>query len=121
MGTVTAAIAVVNNGARPDLWNRLADSGYTVVRCTDAPDCDELVIAEIVRTCHPADVVVIGGGDHKYKDVAIVLRQIGKRVIVAAVRGSVSRDLLAASDQFVEMPVIFAGDCSAEESVICAA
>ena len=120
-GAVTAAVAVVNNGARPALWNRFEHFGYTVSRCTDAPDCDELVIAELVRTCHRADVVVIGGGDHKYKDVATVLRQISKRVIVAAVRGSVSRDLLAASDQFVDMPVIFPTELSAEENRICAA
>lgn len=117
---VIAAVAVVNNGVTPDLWNRFLDSGYSVKRCTNAPDCDELVIAEVVRTCYAADIVVIGGGDWKYTNIAIVLRQMGKRVIVAAVRGSVSHDLLAVSHQFVDFPVTYEREATPEDT-LCAA
>ena len=105
VATVVAAIAVVNRGANPALWNQFEDAGYAV-RSSDAPDCDEFVIAEIVRNCHTADIVVIGGGDGKYTHVAILLRQVGKRVVVLAVRGSVHADLLATADQFVDLPVV---------------
>ncbi|HEV2523424.1 MAG TPA: NYN domain-containing protein [Candidatus Acidoferrales bacterium] len=104
-GVVTAAVAVVNHGASSGLRNRFEDAGYTV-RASNAPDCDELVIAQIVRTCHKADVVVIGGGDGKYTDIAILLRQIGKRVLVLAVKGPVHASLLSAADQFVDLRVI---------------
>lgn len=103
-GFVTAAIAVVNKGVHPSLWNRFEDSGYTVRRAL-ADDCDEFVIAELVKTSRRANVVVIGGGDHKYADIAVLLRQLGKRVIVTAVPGSVAHELLAASDDFVLLPV----------------
>jgi len=113
-------VAVVNSGARPDLWNRFEDAGWDVV-CSDAPDCDEMVIAQIVRTSLAADIVVIGGGDHKYADVAALLKQVGKRVIVTAVRGSVARDLLDVSDDFVDLPVILKSEFSAEDGALCAA
>lgn len=103
-GFVTAAIAVVNRGVHPSLWNRFEDVGYTVRRAL-ADDCDEFVIAELVKTWRRADVVVIGGGDHKYAEIAMMLREVGKRVIVAAVPGSVACELLAASDDFVHLPV----------------
>lgn len=103
--TIVAAIAVVNHGANPALWNQFEDAGYTV-RSSNAPDCDELVIAEIVRNCQTADVVVIGGGDGKYTHVAVLLRQIGRKVVVLAVRGSVHAALLATADQFVDLPVV---------------
>lgn len=103
-GFVTAAIAVVNKGVHPSMWNRFEDAGYTVRKAL-ADDCDEFVIAELVKTCRRADVVVIGGGDHKYADIAMILRELGKRVIVTAVPGSVARELLAASDDFVHLPV----------------
>lgn len=103
-GLVTAAIAVVNKGVRPSMWNRFEKAGYTVRRAL-ADDCDEFVIAELVKTSRGADVVVIGGGDHKYAHIATLLRQLGKRVIVTAVPGSVARKLLAASDDFVDLPI----------------
>jgi hypothetical protein len=103
-GFVTAAVAVVNKGVNPAMWNRFEDAGYTVRRAL-ADDCDELVIAEIVKTSRRADIVVIGGGDHKYADIAALLRQLGKYVIVTGVSGSVAYELLAASDDFVNLPV----------------
>lgn len=103
-GNVVAAIAVVSHGARPALWNRFEDAGYSV-RSSNAPDCDELVIAQIVRWCHAADVVVVGGWKvYRRRHSTSANRQAS---VGLGGRGSVHVELLAAAHDFVDLPVTY--------------
>lgn len=100
--------AVVNDGVSPKFVNWLTRLGYTVT-FSHAADTDEMLIARAVALHRSTDSLVIASGDGKNAELIRLFKAANKRAIVAAVPGSIHRDLRAAADAVLDFPVRLAG------------
>ena len=79
--------------------------GYKV-QFSHAWDVDDRVVAQAIRMVHRARIFVIVSGDGGYTSLVVILRSLGKRVIIVAVENRCNPNLRRAADEFVPMPII---------------
>lgn len=101
---VVRAEAFVNDGVSVAFAEYLQRLRFAVVY-SHAVDCDEMLISRGVTLHKHAEVFVICSGDGKYASLAEMLRSLGRRVVVSAIPGSISRQLVAVADAVVNFPV----------------
>lgn len=103
-GILVRAIALVNPGAPLGLLTLLKSAGFEPRRA-NAIDCDDAVVAWTVRLWNYADQVFLGSGDGAFTSVAGLLKEVGIRVSVCAVKSACNPALLRVCHSFVELPV----------------
>lgn len=103
-GSLISAFALVNDGYPKHLTMALERTGYTVLQ-SEGRDCDYRFVEQTVAVYKRADVFMLCSGDHRFSTVTCLLRDVGKRVIVCALKTSCSRHLIANADEFVPFPV----------------
>jgi uncharacterized LabA/DUF88 family protein len=102
-GSLVAASALVNDGFPETGAAALRRRGYSVAR-SEGRDCDFRFIAEAIALHRRGDTFLICSGDHRYAELALALRALGKYVIVAAIASCCSMELRASSDEFICFP-----------------
>jgi uncharacterized LabA/DUF88 family protein len=102
-GSLVRASALVNDGFPQCGAAALSELGYSVAR-SEGRDCDFRFIAEAIALHRLGDTFLLCSGDHRYAELALALRALGKYVIVAAVVSCCSRELRQSSDEFICFP-----------------
>jgi uncharacterized LabA/DUF88 family protein len=115
LGTVVCAKALINDGLPLHQVTKLQSTGLGIVR-SHSFDCDDTVVAWAVRLHEQADCFLLCSGDKHFSSLVTLLRQIGRKVVVCAVRTACSRKLRSLSSEYVEMPVL----CRSLASSTCA-
>lgn len=103
-GSIITARAVMTAKVPRQYQSAIADLGYSLSVCHDL-DCDDRVVAEMIRVSRQADVLLLAAGDGHYKALVATLRELGKRVIVATISGCCSRKLTRLANGVMPFPV----------------
>jgi len=111
VSTVVHAEALVNDGLPARFKQHIEQSGYAVIP-SHAMDVDEKFIARAVKFHARGDLFVLASGDGGYAPLVSLLRSLGRKVIVAAVPGSLSLTLASVADAVVEFPLTTAPSTS---------
>jgi uncharacterized LabA/DUF88 family protein len=75
------------------------------VLLSEGRDCDYRFVDQAVAMHRIADSYLLCSGDHRFANLALMLRGLGKHVIVSALRPSCSRSLLVSADEFIPLPI----------------
>jgi hypothetical protein len=102
-GDVLVATALVNDGFPERGAAPLRRQGYVVAR-SEGKDCDFRLVAEVIALHRSGDIFLICSGDHRFAELALALRALGKYVIVAAAVPACSRKLRVSADEFIPFP-----------------
>jgi uncharacterized LabA/DUF88 family protein len=102
-GSLMVASALVNDGYPESAAVALRQLGYSVAR-SEGRDCDFRFIAEAIALHRWGDTFLICSGDHRYAELALALRALGKYVIVVAILPCCSQELRSSADEFVRFP-----------------
>jgi len=106
-GTVVRAVAVVNRGCPRGICELLKSAQFNIERST-ADDLDDTCVRLLAEVAADTTVgtLVLAGGDHIYKEVLLLARAIGKKVVVVGIPGTIARVLTDVADEVRVMPVL---------------
>jgi uncharacterized LabA/DUF88 family protein len=103
-GFLSCAIALVNDGLPHHRVRRFQGLGYRVL-FSEGKDCDFRFVDQAITMHSRADIFLLCSGDHRFADLATVLRALGKYVIVCALRACCSHHLIRSANEFIPFPV----------------
>lgn len=103
-GTLIDAFALVNDGFPQFRVKGFERIGYRVL-FSEGRDCDFRFVDQAIAMHSHASIFLLCSGDHRFADLAIVLRTIGKYVIVSALRSCCSHSLIRSADEFIPLPI----------------
>lgn len=103
-GTLADAFALVNDGYPPFRVKSFERLGYRVL-FSEGRDCDFRFVDQAIAMHARANIFLLCSGDHRFANLATVLRTIGKYVIVCALRSCCSHSLIRSADEFIPLPI----------------
>lgn len=107
-GKVVTAFAFVNDGFPLRRARALERIGYKTLR-SEGRDCDFRFVDQAVAMYRQGDTFLLCSGDHRFAHLASALRDLGKYIIVCALRSCCSRRLIATANEFFPLPVMQRG------------
>jgi hypothetical protein len=103
-GTLIDAFALVNDGYPQFRVKGFERIGYRVL-FSEGRDCDFRFVDQAIAMHARANIFLLCSGDHRFANLATVLRAIGKFVIVYALRSCCSHLLIRSADEFIPLPI----------------